>query len=203
MPLDRRTPVFPGDPSFRSSRVLSLEGGSPYNLSELRLGSHTGTHVDPPLHFLPRGAGVDRLDLLTLNGPCSVLQLPGSTLEIGAEELARIPSGTERLLLRTGNSERWAAGESFFPDFAALTQGGADALLARGVRFVGIDALSVERESAERFPVHRTLLGAGVPILEGLRLESTPEGEYELRCLPLRIVDGDGAPCRAVLLSPD
>ncbi|MCI4346532.1 MAG: cyclase family protein [Thermoplasmata archaeon] len=203
MPLGAGTPIFPGDPAFVANRIQRVEAGAPYNLTELKLGSHTGTHVDPPLHFLPGQAGAERLDLRTLNGPCRVLHLPRTPRAIGAEELSGVPRGTERLLLRTPNSERWAAGEGFFRDFAALSRPGAELLRSRGVRLVGIDALSIERGGSQGFPVHWLLLGAGVPILEGLRLEGTPAGEYELRCLPLRLVDGDGAPCRAILLSTE
>ncbi len=64
---------------------------------------------------------------------------------------------------------------------------------------MGIDALSIESDPTSRFPVHHRLLGAGVLIVEGLRLAGVPPGPYELQILPLRILGGDGGPARAVL----
>jgi arylformamidase len=107
-----------------------------------------------------------------------------------------------RVLFRTTNSVRWRRGDPFFEDFVALTDEAAAGLLDRRVRLVGIDALSIESDPTGRFPVHHRLLKASVAIVEGLVLADVPAGSYELRCLPLRLVDGDGAPCRAVLIAP-
>jgi arylformamidase len=199
MPLDAAMPAFPGDPEISVERVRTIARGDPYNLSVLRLGSHAGTHIDPPLHFIPGATSVDRLDLDLLNGPALVLEIPPSQHAVGPPELRSVPVGTERLLLRTSNSARWERGSGFFPEYVAVTLAGAQKLRTLGVRFVGIDALSIESDPSERFPVHRDLLGHGVPILEGLLLGSAPEGAYWLDCLPLRLKNGDGGPARAVL----
>jgi len=199
LPLGPTTPRFPGDPAVGSRRVRSVARGDPYDLSALRLGSHAGTHVDAPAHFFADGASVDRLDLDRLCGPAQVVRVPPGAREVGATELSDVPPGTRRILLRTANSERWARSLSFFPDFVGLSLVGARRLLALGVELVGIDSLSVESDPTDRFPVHRLLLGRGVPILEGLLLADVPAGSYELDCLPLRWTDGDGAPARAVL----
>jgi arylformamidase len=200
-PIRDGMPGFPGDPAVRVEPVRRIAAGSAYNLSSVTLGSHSGTHIDPPRHFLPDGAAIDAIDLGRVNGPVRVIQVPGKSTVIDARAVARVPPGTERVLLRTGNSERWRLATTFFPDYVALDLSGADALLARGVKMVGVDSLSVERDPAERFPVHRRLLSSGALILEGLLLGEVPEGEYRLSCLPLRIADGDGGPCRA-LVSP-
>jgi arylformamidase len=182
--------------------VDRISRGDAYDLSRLSLGTHAGTHVDPPVHFFPGGVTVDRLDLDVLQGPCQVLALPEDRRGIGLPELADLADGTERVLFRTRNSTRWAARLEFFPDFVGMTPEAARAVRERGVRLVGIDALSVEQDPTGRFPVHRELLGHGVPIVEGLLLASAAPGAYHLDCLPLRIRDGDGGPARAVLRSP-
>jgi arylformamidase len=199
MPLRAGMPVFPGDPPFESDRVHDIDRGDPYNLSRLTLGTHTGTHVDPPLHFVAGGTPADRLDLGVLNGRCRVVRIPDARTSIGSAEIAAIPGPVERVLFRTSNSGRWARELAFFPDYVGLDAGAAGALLDRKIRLVGIDAPSVERDPSRRYPVHHALLGAGVLVLESLLLDAVPEGEYELRCLPMKIQDGDGAPCRAVL----
>ena len=201
-PLEPGMPSFPGDPAFAADRVRSIERGDPYNLSSLRLGTHAGTHVDPPLHFVPGGVGVDGLDLDVLQGPCRVVELPTSVRTVSAAALRpAVPVGP-RLLLKTSNSARWRTEAAFFPDFAALETSAADWLVDQQVRLVGIDSLSIESDPSGRFPVHHRLLGAGVVIVEGLRLDGVTAGTYDLRVLPLRISGGDGGPARAVLVAP-
>lgn len=201
MPLFPGMPAFPGDPPFTRAPAHALARGDAYNLSTLSLGTHTGTHVDPPLHFLPNGAGVDRLDLARLSGPCVLVPVATGIDEIGPREVAEIPSGATRAIFRTANSARWARSLEFFTDYVALSPAGARALVTRGVGVVGIDSLSIERDPAGTFPVHHALLAAGVLILEGLLLDGVPAGEYEMDCFPLKIRDGDGGPARVRLRS--
>ena len=165
------------------------------------MGAHTGTHVDAPIHFIQGGSGVDRLDLNLLVGPALVVH----ALEVGAltaevlEGLA-IPPGTERVLFRTRNSQHWAFGErGFWTDYVGITDEGARWLIARGVRLVGVDSLSVAPYD-ELVPPHRTLLGAGMVVVEGLNLSDVGPGMYQFVCLPLKVVEGDGAPARAILI---
>ncbi len=202
LPLGDRTPRFPGDPAIRVIPVRSLERGDPYRLSSVALGSHSGTHLDAPAHFVAEGVPVDSVDLGLLNGPARVVRVDDSVGAIGADELASVPPGTERVLLRTRNSAGWAAGGGFDPTFAALTLPGAERLLERGAKLVGVDGLSVESDPTQRFPVHHRLLSAGCWILEGLALDGVAPGLHELGCLPLRLVGADGSPCRAVLWEP-
>ena len=201
MPLFGGMPAFPGDPEYSISPVHAIARGDAYNVSCITLGTHAGTHVDPPRHFLPDGASTDELDLGILNGPCRVLAVPETAREIGLAELGAIPKGTERVLLRTANSARWNNDLRFFSDYVALTAAAARALVDGGIRLVGIDSLSIESDPAGRFPVHHALLGAGTLILEGLLLAGVPPGDYELECLPLRVRGGDGGPARAALLA--
>ncbi len=191
--------AFPGDPGFTSQPTHSLDRGDPYALSRLTLGSHAGTHIDPPLHFLREGLSADRIDLGILNGPAQVVGVDRDRLEVGASDLPPFPPGIDRVLFRTRNSERWARDEPFFPDYVALSLPAAEELRRRGVRLVGIDSLSIESDPEGRYPIHHLLLGRGVLILEGLQLADADPGPYELECLPLRLAGGDGGPARAVL----
>jgi len=201
MPLGPGMPSFPGDPPFHVTVVESLARGGPYNLSTLSFGSHAGTHLDPPRHFANSGTPTDELDLDALNGPCRVVDVAPGTGAIGPDVVSRIPAGTARVLFRTENSARWSRSPEFFPDYVGLTPDAAEALVARSVRLVGIDSLSVENDPSGAYPVHRTLLRHGVLVLEGLLLAHAAGGEYELECLPLRWTGGDGGPARAVLLA--
>ena len=196
-------PVWPGDPAVRITRVASLDAGDGFNLSELALSAHTGTHVDAPAHYLPDGAGVDALPLDALAGPALVVET-GDANGITADLLASlpIPAGTERLLFRTRNSlRRLLASSEFHTDFVAVTSDGADWLVKRGVRLVGIDYFSIAPWD-DLVPTHQTLLRAGVVIVEGLNLADVSPGTYEFVCLPLKLKDADGAPARAILIAP-
>ncbi|MGI0132416.1 MAG: cyclase family protein [Thermoplasmata archaeon] len=199
MPVYPGMPCFPGDPAVTVQRTHSIDRGDAYNVSTVNLGTHTGTHVDPPIHFLNDGVGIDAVDLGRLNGPCWVHAVPSSARLIDAAALRDVPAGTSRLLLKTRNSARWVSEDRFFPDYVALSPDGAREALHRGVRLVGIDALSIESDTSGTFPVHHALLGEGALILEGLRLAEVAPGPYQLACLPLRLRGGDGGPARAML----
>lgn len=203
MPLGADTPRFPGDPKVEIVPLERIANGASYELSRLTLGTHTGTHIDPPRHFFPERAGADAVPLPALVGRAVVVAVPDDASEVGPALVDAVPPGAERVLFRTRNSARWERGAGFFPDFVALTAAAADRLLDRRVRLVGIDALSVEPVAAGEYPVHRALLGAGIAVVEGLLLAHVPPGACELICLPLRLRDGDGGPARAVVGRPE
>jgi arylformamidase len=194
--------VWPGDPPVSIERVARIDAGDVANVSALRLGSHTGTHIDPPFHFFEDGAGVDRLPLDALAGDAVVVEIGRSRGTIDPPDLeAAGLGGAQRVLFKTGNSQLWAQpGVTFPAEYVSLSAEGARWLVDHGVRLVGIDFLSVEAQTAPGHPTHRILLGAGVVVVEGLDLSAVPAGRYRLVCLPLRIVDGDGGPARAILL---
>jgi arylformamidase len=198
LPIREGMIVYEGDPDISVTSALSLERGDPANVSNLRLGSHTGTHMDAPLHFIAGAPGIDTLPLDLLIGPALVAEVDADRL-IEPAHLAKLPLGTHtRVLLKTSNSALWDR-PSFARDYVAMSLAGAKLLIERGVKLVGVDYLSIEAFAAEGHPVHKTLLGAGLVILEGLDFRRVTPGVYELYCLPLRLAGGDGSPCRAVL----
>ena len=191
---------WPGDPSVTITRTSDIALGDSATVSKLSMGSHTGTHMDAPLHFLRGGKGLDEMPLETTVGPARVLAICHPQW-ITPEELRshHIRCG-ERILLKTKNSTRCWKTDRFVEDFVSLSTDAARFLAGRRVRVVGIDYLSVggyrERNGVA---VHRTLLGAGIWIIEGLDLSRVQPGRYELICLPLRVRASDGAPARAIL----
>lgn len=201
LPISESLAVWPGDPPVDIRQSLHLEKGDNATVSVLTLGAHVGTHVDAPMHFIPDGAGVDTLNLNVLVGPALVVNaLKVDSLTAETLESLSIPSGIERVLFHTRNSEYWAKGYSTFnKDYVAVTEDGAQWLVSRGIRLVGIDYLSIAPFD-NGAPSHRELLKAGVVIVEGLDLRGVKSGSYKLVCLPLRIVGIDGAPARAILI---
>jgi arylformamidase len=203
LPIGPDLLVWPGDPPVDIAPRLQLAAGDPANVSEIRMGTHTGTHVDPPNHFVEGAGGIDRVPLDVLMGPAVVADGRHLDRPIDPSDLdgLGIPRGATRVLLRTANSELWRERKVRFPDrYACLTPEGAAWIVARGIRLIGVDFLSVEQKGATGHPVHHILLENEVVILEGLNLGAVEPGRYTLACLPLKIVDGDGGPARAVLI---
>jgi arylformamidase len=188
--------VYEGDPAVLLERASSIGEGAAVNISRLDFGVHSGTHVDAPVHFIDGAPGAEALPLDALIGPAEVVDATGVAGVLDEDALRGLPlaDGAERLLFKTSNSRLWERDE-FMPDFVRMNGGGARYLIARGVRLVGIDYLSIGDEEA-----HVELLRAGVVPLESLDLRSVEAGEYHLVCLPLRIVGSDGAPARAILI---
>ncbi|MFN8545916.1 MAG: cyclase family protein [Candidatus Binatia bacterium] len=190
---------YPGDPEPRVEPMRQIANGDVCNVSLLTMGSHTGTHVDAPYHFLAAGRRLGEVPMDRMVGGALVCDLRGRAC-IDAAALCDLPLARGDILLcRTDNSWRWDA-PAFQADFTYLTLDAAALLVDRGVHAVGMDYLSIEEFGSAEFPVHRLLLGAGVFVIEGLDLKAVEPGRYTLVCLPLKYPDLDGAPARAVLL---
>jgi len=198
VPLAAGIPAFPGNPEFELQPVKRIADGASSNVSRLVLGTHTGTHIDAPLHFFDGAAGAESLPLELLVGRTRVVEI-GRRGGIGRSELAAAGLREDlRVLLKTPNSALWN-GTPFRQDYTFLDESGALYLLEQGVKVVGIDYLSIEQFKKAGAPTHRALLGQGVIIIEGLNLADVDPGMYEMYCLPLPIRGGDGAPARVVL----
>jgi arylformamidase len=182
-----------------------IDRGAVDYVSTITLGSHLGTHVDAPLHFIEDGNTVDRLALDDLVGPCQVVEfgdLKFPNIMASDLELAGIGRDVRRVVFKTSNTRRGLLHDSkFHTDFVAIAPDAAEWLVACGIRTVGIDYLSVGAvEDGTGVQTHRILLGAGVVALEGLLLDNVEAGIYTLVALPLKIAGAEGCPIRAVLL---
>ena len=205
LPIGPDLLVWPGDPPVDVIPRRRISKGDPANVSELRMGTHTGTHVDPPNHFVEGSSGIDGVPINVLMGEAIVVDARhlGGPIEPDDFEKLGIPSSALRVLLRTANSELWGRSPVRFPDqYACLTPETARLVVDRGIRLIGVDFLSIEQKGAAGHPVHHILLQNGVVIVEGLNLSAAEPGAYTLVCLPLKIVDGDGGPARAMLVPP-
>jgi len=192
---------WPGDPPIRIKRSMNIDRGDQANVSHMNMGSHTGTHMDAPLHFIKRGIGLDRMPLEATIGPARVIHIRDKE-SIKPEELKKhkIRKG-ERILFRTVNSNRCWRSESFKKDFVYISKEAARYLAKCGIRTVGIDYLSIGGFYKDGLETHQALLKAGIWAIEGLNLSKVKQGRYNLICLPLKVFKSDGAPARAVLYS--
>lgn len=203
VPLRQGLPTYAGEPGVTLDYHKRLERGDPYNVSALSLGSHTGTHVDAPYHFIDGAPTVDEIPLDALIGPCQVVEHNGNA-HVSADDFDRwrLPPDTSRLLIKTSNSRLWDD-DRFHEDYIALTADAAKWIVNRGIVLVGIDYMSIEEFGATKFVVHETLLERNVVILEGVDLRGVSPGDYQMVCAPLLVVGAEGAPARVILWTDD
>lgn len=176
--------VFPGDKPPVRERVKTVEHDT-YNLTNVSMCVHNGTHIDAPKHFIADGRAVHELDLSVFYGNCTVVEIDGV---VGEDELAGILKSCHDRLLIKGNCE--------------LSDGGAAAIASSHVRLVGVESQSVGRAESP-MSVHLILLRKEIIPLEGLDLSGVKPGEYILSAFPLHLRDSDGAPVRAVLIDKE
>ncbi len=200
VPITEDMPVWPGSRGIQITPVKQMEKGDSSNDSRVDFNLHTGTHIDAPSHFVQNGRTIEQLPIDIFIGPCYVADLQNAD-KVTPENLSalNIPSGIERLLIRTKNSELWKnQSHEFDKDFIAFTKEAAQWVVDNGIKLIGIDYLSVQRyyDGPE---VHQVLLGADIVALEGLNLSNVEVGFYDLICLPMKLVNTEAAPARVVL----
>lgn len=198
MPVTPRTVEFPGDEPFSCGWTLTKgEGRSSVNVGWAKTSPHVGTHVDAPFHYDDAGHRVGGFDLDAFVGPCVVIDAIGQrALDVDlfrGVDLARTP----RVLFRV---QRRNDPERFFDGYPLLTPRAIEAMGAARVRLVGIDAPSYDKGAGD-LPIHHALGGAGIANVENLVLDDVAAGTYELLAAPLKWVDMDAAPLRAILRS--
>ncbi len=190
-------PVWPGDPEFQLRPVLRTPDGGVSNVSEVRMGTHTGTHIDAPFHMDDSGADVTRLPIKSLIGPARVIRFSKKSC-IRAVDLSPLEwQGVERVLFQTQSTRKFD--NSFDSNFIYLNEDAAEFLAERGILLIGTDAPSVDSFDSTDFASHKALLQRGTVILENARLEGVAPGDYNLVCLPLKLAGADGSPVRAIL----
>ena len=181
--------------------LKDMRKGDGFTLSVYSLGAHSGTHIDAPMHFIRDGASIDHVPLASLIGPARIIDIPGDVQAINSAELAKHNwSGAERVIFRTRSAlGGWMHSATFHKDFAYIAPDAAQQLADAGVKLVGVDYISAEQFGAPAPLSHRALLGKGIPIVEGLQLDSIPAGDYDLIVLPMKVGGHEGAPARAIV----
>jgi arylformamidase len=183
------------------SLVMERSKGDMTDLFALNIISHTGTHIDAPLHFIPNGATIDTMPIDAIMGPARIIEIQ-DPISVKVEELMpyNIQPG-ERILFKTQNSVKCYKTAEFVNDYVYLSTEAAHFLVDKKVSVLGLDyiAISSWSDKDNLKAVHETLLGAGIWILESINLNGVRPGPCELICLPLRLAGGDAAPARAIV----
>ncbi|MFQ3649178.1 MAG: cyclase family protein [Gemmataceae bacterium] len=191
--ISPRLAVWPGDTPPQRELLLDRARGDPITLSTLRATVHLGSHADAPSHY-GSGPSIEAVPLERYLGPCQLIRV--AALRGQAIGPLKWPLVAPRVLIATGTA---ADPFDFHTDFASLSVELVEQLANAGVFLIGVDTPSVDCSDSKELPVHQACLRYDISILEGLRLESVPEGEYELIALPLPLEGFDASPVRAVL----
>lgn len=181
------TPVYDGDPETRAQKIKSIDNGDGYNLTEISMSVHSGTHIDAPLHFCEDGQSIDNIRLNTFFGKCTVISVSGI---LTGEDMERLLPYCKRRVLFHGD------GETFISHSAAIV------LAESRVVLVGTDAPSIA-PSFDEERTHRELARGGIAILENLNLSAIDDGEYDLCAFPVKLGGLEAAPCRAIILEQE
>ncbi|HEU5368662.1 MAG TPA: cyclase family protein, partial [Ktedonobacterales bacterium] len=161
---------WPDNPPVQIARMLDMERGDVCNVSTLSMGSHTGTHMDAPVHFVRGGKGIDDMPLEATIGPARIIEIHDPAAIKPDELRSQAIQRGERVLFKTRNSARCWHTDDFIEDFVYISQEAAHYLAALGVQTVGVDYLSVGGYTKDGPETHRALLEAGIWIIEGLDL---------------------------------
>jgi arylformamidase len=190
-PLSEGILIYPGDipPAFRQ------EKHGHYLITGLHLSTHTGTHIDAPIHYFKTGDTIDTIPLSHVMGMCRVLDVTRAGISITANHLKGRLDGIDRLLLKTSFSNT----DRFEENYPSLTADAARLITGYNMKCVGIDSPSIESYESDG-TVHRELLSRGCIIIELLDLSNVEERDYTLVALPLRFTGLDGSPARVVLI---
>ena len=199
VPISNTMHGWPGNPPTSITMHLGTAKGDVCNVSAINFNSHTGTHMDAPLHFLPGTKTMDDVPWDAVIGPARVVEIRDKEA-IKAAELKKLkPRKGERLIFKTNNSAVSWKKASFDKNFIYISAEAAEYLVDCGVQTVGVDYLSVGGFYKDGIETHHILLGAEVWIIEGLDLSKIKPGNYDLLCLPIKFHKGDGAPARCLL----
>jgi arylformamidase len=183
--------VFPGD----TQPTFLQEDRGRYLISDLHMSTHSGTHIDAPVHYLKTGNTIDTIPLSHVIGRCRVLDVSGAGNNINARHLKGRMEGVSRLLLKTS----FSGTTRFEEDYPALTLSAAHIIAANGMKCIGIDSPSIESFTGDG-SVHRVILSCNCIVVELIDLSNVEEGDYDMVALPLRLNGLDGSPARVVLI---
>ncbi|HEV2600935.1 MAG TPA: cyclase family protein [Candidatus Babeliales bacterium] len=197
-------PITPDVTEYKDKKTVALEQVKTFERDNVResiihLGSHTGTHIDAPSHFLKDGATIDQMPFTATIGFCRVLDLQTVLDVITRADLERFEIQADDIVLcKTANSMHDCT-QPFASQFIYLDGSAAEYLVSKKVKAVGIDYLGIERNQPNH-ETHMVLMQHDIAVIEGLRLGHVPAGSFFLWCVPLAVVGLEAAPARAILI---
>ena len=176
--------------------VVADYGKADYYESRMDMDMHCGTHIDAPLHMLKGGDTIEKYDLSKFIGDCKVFDLTDVDEAIRKKDIENLDIQKDDIVIfKTKNS----FDQGYNPKFVYIEEDAAMYLSEKGIKTVGIDAMSIERDKKEH-PSHKIILGTNIGVIEDLYLKNVGQGQYFLSALPLNIRGSEASPIRAVLI---
>jgi len=194
-PVDEHAAVFPGDAAYSQKLHFALSPDCPVNVNTLSFSPHTGAHADAPMHYANGAPAIGAVDLLPYLGPCRVIDCRDSGPLVEPQHIRHaLQDLPPRVLLRTSAvaSQHWSS-------FTAIAPATLELLAINNIALIGIDTPSVDPSTSQDLPSHQLLLKHDLRVLENLVLDDVPAGDYELIALPLKLMQADASPVRAIL----
>jgi arylformamidase len=190
--------VFPGDVAFKLSKNLEIKEGSSCNISSMTTTLHIGSHADAPCHYNNKGKDISLQNIAYYFGNCQVLDMSYIQSNIiHPSDLENIEIKSERILIKTNS---WNSNSHWKNRFKTISPYSIDFFSRKKVIMVGIDTPSVDSTTSKSLKTHKTIFQNNLSILECLSLKFIKAGMYSIIAFPLKILDGDASPVRAILL---
>ncbi len=195
--VDEHAAVFPGDAAYSQKLHFALSPDCPVNVNTLSFSPHTGAHADAPMHYANGAPAIGAVDLHPYLGRCRVIHCLDCGPLVEPQHIAHaLQDLPPRILLRTS-----AAASQDWATFTAIAPATLELLASKKIALVGIDTPSVDPSTSQHLPSHQLLLQHDLRVLENLVLDEVPAGDYELIALPLKLMQADASPVRAILRS--
>jgi len=197
--------TYPGLPGPIICDYLSREAsrshyarGVEFQIGKIEMVANTGTYLDSPFHRYSTGKDLSQLSLEQLaNLEAVVVRVRQPQRAIGPEVFKGVQVAGKAVLVQTGWSVHWQT-ERYLSGHPYLTEGSARFLKQQGAALVGIDSLNIDDTDDGRRPVHSTLLGAEIPIVEHLcNLDSLPNRRFRFFAVPAKVAAFGTWPVRA------
>jgi len=191
---------YPQNTPYKRYDKMKISNGDLCNLSSMEISVHAGTHIDSPAHFIDGGKRISQFSIENFILPARVINVENPVcVTPDLLDSLEIDEGTA-LLFRTANSiNRLCASGKFSEEYVYISSEAAQICVQKKASLVGLDYISIEEFGNNSFPAHHSILGAGIPVLEGIDLKNVPAGSYTLHCLPLKMDKAEASPTRAVL----
>lgn len=196
VPVREGMACYPSDPPIKFEHICSTENGDAANVMRISLCTHTGTHFDAPFHFFSDGKKADEYPADFFIGRARVIALSHSS-DIKRSDLSNKDIAPDDIVLLKTRNSAYMTESIYCSNHVNVLACAAEFLVKKRIRALGFDYLTIEED--REFPAHRILLGAGIPIIEGLLLSGVKEGLYKMTAMFINIRNGDGAPISALL----
>ncbi|MDB9524656.1 cyclase family protein [Oscillatoria sp. CS-180] len=185
----------------REASKLHYAEGTTFHIGKIEMVANTGTYIDAPFHRYADGKDLSQLALESVAQLDAVIvRVNPEQRPIGIELFSSLEVEGQAVLIQTGWDRHWRT-DQYFENHPYLTAEAAEWLKQSGAALVGIDSLNIDDTTSGARPVHSTLLGADIPIVEHLcNLEKIPNKPFKFSAVPVKVKNFGTFPVRAYVI---